>query len=168
MWVCLQRCAYLFVCIKIHEAPVLNKRPGRLCGSVPGATDAWIMCCTTLRATSAQSSRDRLWMWPWICIEWRNGSSLWCSNGRVRGTGEGRTGPTPCRQNQVLSVWRRTLPSISPVHSALPRIKLAQSNTSAPTTGRQDKQSSMPACICCYIYLMCRWSPDDGFFNNWF
>lgn len=74
----------------------------------------------------------------------------------------------PCRQNQVLSVWLGTPPSISPVHFPLPRIKSAQGNTSALPTCRQDKQSGMPKF--CHVCLMCERSSDNVFITtcNWF
>lgn len=62
----------------------------------------------------------------------------------IWGTEEKCARPTPCRQNQVLSVWLGTPTSISPVHFFLPRLKSAQTNTSALTTCRQDKQSRLP------------------------
>lgn len=152
-------CALVWV--EIHDAPVLNKWPPCLCGFLPGVADAWIMWCRVLGATLAQSSWDHLWMWPRICIEWRNGSppqhSLW----RIGGAGEECARPTPCRQNQVLSVWLGTPPSISPVHFPLPRIKSAQGNTSTLTTCRQDKQSGMPKF--CHVCLMCGRSSDNVF-----
>lgn len=82
--------------------------------------------------------------------------------------GEECARPTPCRQNQVLSVWLGTPPSISPVHFPLPRIKSAQGNTSALTTCGQDKQSSMPKF--CHVWLMCGRSSDNIFITmcNWF
>ncbi len=82
-------CTRLFECVEIHDAPVLNKWPPRLCGFLPGVADAWIMWCGVLGATLAQSSWDHLWMWPWICIEWRNGSPPQHSLRRIWGAGEG-------------------------------------------------------------------------------
>lgn len=161
-------CTRLFECVEIHDAPVLNKWPPCLCGFLPGVADAWIMWCRVLGATLAQSSWDHLWMWPWICIEWRNGSPPQHSLRRIWGAGEECARPTPCRQNQVLSVWLGTPPSISPVHFPLPRIKSAQGNTSALTTCRQDKQSSMPKF--CHVCPMCERSSDNVFITmcNWF
>lgn len=156
----------LFECVELHGAPVLNKWPPCLCGFLPGVADAWIMWWRVLGATLAQSSWDHLWMWPRICIEWRNGSppqhGLWC----MGGAGEECARLTPCRQNQVLSVWLGTPPSISPVHFPLPRIKSAEGNTSALTTCRQDKQSSMPKC--CQVGLTCERSSDNVFITSGF
>lgn len=162
--VCVCVCMRSFECVEIDDAPVLNKWPPCLCWFLPGAADAWIMWCRVLRATLAQSSWDHLWMWPGICIEWRNGSPP----RRIGGAGEECARPTPCRQNQVLSVWLGTAPSISPVHFPLPRIKSAQGNTSALTTCRQDKQLSMPQC--CQDCLMWEGSSDNVFITtcNWF
>lgn len=76
--------------------------------------------------------------------------------------------PPPCRRNQVLSVWLGTAPSISAVCFPLPRIKSAPGNTSAPMTGRQDKQSSVPKF--CHACLLCKRNSDDVFIttSNWF
>lgn len=123
-----------------------------LCGFLPGVADAWIMWCRVLWATLAQLSWDHLWMWPWICIEWRNGSPPRRSLRCIWGAGEERARPAPCRQNQVLSVWLGTPPSISPVHFPLRRIKSAQCSASALTTCRQDKRSSVSKlCRVCVI-----------------
>lgn len=86
----------------------------------------------------------------------------------MRGAEEECARPTPCRQNQVLSVWLGTLPSISPVHFSLPRIKPMQGNTSAPTTCRQDKGLRMAKF--CHVCLTCKRSSDNVFITtcNWF
>lgn len=171
---CVAECASLperqRVCVgEAHVAPVLYKWPSCLCGFVPGAADAWIMWCGALRATSAQSSWDHLSMWPSICIEWRNG---FASSRRKAAEYEVRRrrvqDPPPCRRNQVLSVWLGTAPSISAVCFPLPRIKSAPGNTSAPMTGRQDKQSSVPKF--CHACLLCKRNSDDVFIttSNWF
>lgn len=168
--VCVCHCSSASVCVgEAHVAPVLYKWPSCLCGFVPGAADAWIMWCGALRATSAQSSWDHLSMWPSICIEWRNG---FASSRRTAADSEVRRrcarDQPPCRRNQVLSVWLRTAPSISAVCFPLPRIRSAPGNTSAPMTGGQDKQSSVPKF--CHACLLCKRNSDDVFIttSNWF
>lgn len=167
-FVCL--CLSANVCVgETHAAPVLYKWPPCLCGFVPGATDAWIMWCRALGATSAQPSWDHLSMWPSICIKWRNGfaSSRRPSAASAVRRRRARDQP-PCRRNQVLSVWLGTAPSISAVGFPLPGIKSAQGNTSALMTGRQDKQSSVPKF--CHACLLCKRNSDDVFIatSNWF
>lgn len=72
------------------------------------------------------------------CTEWRNGSPPRHSVGGAR---RKCSRPTPCRWNQVLSVWMGTPPSISPPLSFLPTIKPALAKTAAlvPTTSHISK-----------------------------
>lgn len=104
--VCFQACVRVG-CVEIQDAPVLNKWPPCLCGFLPGVPDAWIMWCAECSgATLAQSSWDCLWMWPCICIEWRNGSSPLYSLQHIWVAGEECARPTPAgRIRCYLSNW---------------------------------------------------------------
>lgn len=102
------------------------------------------------------------WVKEWFTSSERPFRHIW-------GTEEEYARPTPCRQNQVFSVWLGTAPSISPVYFLLPRIKWARCNISALMTCRQDNQSSMPKNVAMFVWRVKK-RGDDVFITmcNWF
>ena len=148
-----------FQCMEIHDAPVLNKWPPCLCGFLPGVADAWIMWRRVLGGhVGSIVLGSSLNVAPNLH---RVNERFTSSAQRLRCGGEECARPTPCRQNQVLSVWLGTPSSISPVHFPLPRIKSAHDNTSALMTCRQDRQFSMPTF--CHVCPVCGRRSDKVF-----
>lgn len=121
------------------------------------------MWCGAPGATLAQSSWDHLRMWPpRICIEQRErftSSTQPRSRGGVR-----RTNPLQAESGVICLTGDTAINLPPPSNSPLPRIKSAPGNTSAPTTCRQDKQSSMPKF--CHVCLMCERSSDNVFITS--